>query len=321
MLLKCLKIYFRISLLDIKSKLFPILPVWGKSYRRENLHGDILRMLLLQGRLQELLMNKMYGRNVKGVVFDTFNGLLVNNYSDVQMNINLGFNGYYDKSKIEFILSLLNKDACVYIVGAHIGTLVIPLGRFARKVVAFEANPATFEFLTQNIHLNQLNNVDIYNYAIYDKAINIEFYQNKVNSGGSKVKPVTDDYMYNYDAPEVIEVSGKILDDFIEENEIELPDLIIMDIEGAEFPALKGASDCLKHARYLYIEFVPHHLSKVANITVKDFINVITMHFPNMQLVENNMKGQAMKYKDAEILSKLTALYEQNVGADLLFYK
>jgi FkbM family methyltransferase len=276
---------------------------------------------MLRSSLQQKILNALFGTHITGVVFDTYNGLMSNSLSEVLINTYLGFGGSYDKSKVAFLLSMLKEDDTVYIIGAHIGTLVVPVGKLVKEVIAFEPNPETFQLLDRNIQLNHLQNIQIFNHAVYSEETEISFYQSKVNSGGSKVRPVTDDYMYNYDNPETIKVSSKILDAFVQERSINMPDVIIIDIEGAEFHALKGASRCLQHARCLYIEFVPHHLTNVANITVDDFAKAITSYFPLMKVIDDAVKDTAATYEGENILLKLRELFNENICSDLLFYK
>lgn len=312
---------FRVNFLFKKVRLLRDLPIFGRLYRSRMLHNDLFTILRLKSRLQERLSREIFGEHIAGIAFETYNGLLVNSPSDVEINRRLGFFGSYDKKKVAFLLSLLKPDDQVFIVGAHIGTLTIPVAKAVRKVVAFEANPATFRYLDWNVRLNHLPNVQVYNYAIYSEEVQIPFYQNKANSGGSKVKPVTDHHMYNYDHPDEIRVEGKVLDDLVTRNNIDFPDMIVMDIEGAESAALKGANACLSHARYLYIEFEPHHLTNVANVSVEDFTAAITKHFPYMRIVDDMINEDVKVYEGAAILQILSDLYHKNSGEDLLFYK
>jgi FkbM family methyltransferase len=169
--------------------------------------------------------------------------------------------------------------------------------------------------------LNKLDNIQIHNYAIYCGEGKLSFYQNTANSGGSKVRPVKDHFWYNYDTPEVVEVDAKVLDDLVNSKGYDYPNIIIMDIEGSEFAALKGACNCLHHAQYLYIEFVPHHLSNVANITVSEFLEAITPHFTAMMIVDDRKGGLPDKYTGDGILQKLTEYYNEGISSDLLFLK
>ncbi|HEY4111760.1 FkbM family methyltransferase [Puia sp.] len=321
MIIKSITQVVKLRWLTAKHRYFPRVPVVGRRYRRNGLEKDVLNSLLIRSRLQENILKALFGRNIRGVVFSAYNGAFVNSLNDVIVSENLGFVGSYDKEKIVYLLSFLNSDSCVYIVGAHIGTLVVPIARAVRKVLTFEANPQTYGFLSWNISLNQLSNVEHYNYAIYDKETELSFYQCRANTGGSKIKPVSDHFYYNYDKPTEVKVKTRLLDGFTDPCEKNYPDMIIMDIEGAEYAALRGAPKCLEHARYLYIEIMPHHLSNVANVKLKDFLDSITAFFPQMNIVDEVIRGEHTIYSGSLIYEKLEQYYNRNQKTDCLFFK
>jgi hypothetical protein len=94
-----------------------------------------------------------------------------------------------------------------------------------------------------------------------------------------------------------------------------------MDIEGSEYLAIKGAPDCLRSAKLLYIEFVPHHLDNVAGISLEDFINVLTPFFSSMQIMHELIDGKNTKYTGENMYIEMKKLYSEGKSADLLFYK
>ena len=310
----------RLKWLHIKSSFFRLLPV--KSAWRRNFESTYrLLALKLKSRIQERIVRSVFGQYAYGVVFKSYNGLLMSNFSDIEISSQLGFAGAYDRHKIDFLKSIAADCRSVYIVGAHIGTLLVPMSLAGKEIVAFEANPITFQYLRNNVALNHLTHVRMYNYALYDRDARLPFYQSKANTGGSKIKPVHDHFIYNYDEPELIEVVGRPLDDVVTSEGIDLPDLIIMDIEGAEFHALGGAYKCLSTARYLYIEFVPHHLKNVAHVSIDAFIAIIMKHFTAMCIVDEAVRHHKKTYRGDEIVQRLTQLYQVEVAVDLLFNK
>src|SRR5699024_1081387 len=118
-----------------------------------------------------------------------------------------------------------------------------------------EANPETFDFLQNNILVNRIRNAEIFNLAVYDEETTLTFYQSHANTGGSKIKPHTDRFIYTYDNPTKVMVNSIRLDYFINTHKLPHPDLLVVDIEGAEYAALKEATECLQSCKYLYIEF------------------------------------------------------------------
>ena len=93
---------------------------------------------------------------------------------------------------LELLKSRMKQKGHFVNVGAHIGTITLPMAKISSKVTAFEPFPKTFNHLKKNIELNNLRNVDIYNLALGDKYENIFFMDDnndrlKNNNGGIHV--------------------------------------------------------------------------------------------------------------------------------------
>ena len=171
------------------------------------------------------------------------------------------------------------------IVGAHIGSLAIPIANICSKVVAIEANPNNFKLLQTNVKLNNTDNIIIHNIAASDKKENIKFQLNTVNSGGSKRVPINNHYIYTYDNPEVIDVEAHSLDNYLSNKEF---DLVLIDIEGSEYFAMKGMADILAQTKTLIVEFLPHHITNVAGVKLTDFLNNIPGHLKKLTIPSKN---------------------------------
>jgi tRNA A58 N-methylase Trm61 len=63
---------------------------------------------------------------------------------------------YHQNETLELLQHFITPDSVVVDIGAHIGTLAIPLARLAGKVIAFEPTPTTFALLKKNIEANNL---------------------------------------------------------------------------------------------------------------------------------------------------------------------
>ncbi len=59
-------------------------------------------------------------------------------------------------------------------------------------------------------------------------------------------------------------------------------DLVVMDIERSEYYAPQGMERILTSRNCLIVEFVPHHLSNVAGISVRQFLEPILPHFSKL---------------------------------------
>jgi len=199
-------------------------------------------------------ISRQLGDGVKSVIVESKNGTLAVDPRDLEVGLKLRNNGSYGLDEIARINELISTQSNVLVVGAHIGSLVIPIAKNCNKVVAIEANPNNFNLLKTNLHLNKTENVSIHNIAASSKQETIKFQMNVVNSGGSKRLPKNNEYMYRYDNPEVIEVQAHSLDEYLDENNF---DLVLIDIEGSEYFAMQGMEKILSNCNTLIVEFLP----------------------------------------------------------------
>jgi FkbM family methyltransferase len=135
-------------------------------------------------------------------------------------------------------------------VGAHAGHYtLIGSKRVGQngKVIAIEADPSNFEILNRNIKLNGLTNIIALNYAAYSKQTKLKLYLPVKGSGFSIYNTI----MVNRAKPEekFIEVNANTLDYLLQQNGIRDANWIKIDVEGAEFEVLKGATDVLSKSK------------------------------------------------------------------------
>ena len=230
-------------------------------------------------------ISRQLGDGVKSVIVESKNGTLAVDPRDLEVGLKLRNNGSYGLDEIARINELISTQSNVLVVGAHIGSLVIPIAKNCNKVVAIEANPNNFNLLKTNLHLNKTENVSIHNIAASSKQETIKFQMNVVNSGGSKRLPKNNEYMYRYDNPEVIEVQAHSLDEYLDDNNF---DLVLIDIEGSEYFAMQGMEKILSNCNTLIVEFLPHHLKNVADVTVERFLSLIPKQFTKLTIPSKN---------------------------------
>jgi FkbM family methyltransferase len=258
-----------------------------------------------QERAQQALdrKNRMssFGPNASGLLVTTKHGLFAVDPEDSGVSGILLHEGCYAEPEYMLAKSLISKKGDVLIVGAHIGAFAVPLSKDCNRLVAIEANPHTYEYLKTNLILNCCSNVTSYNIAAGDKPEKIQFLLNTENSGGSKRKPTSVQLAYVYDDPEITEIDAMPLDTLLEQS---MFDLILMDIEGSEYFALKGMQRILSCSKALSVEFLPHHLSFVAGVEIDDFIATILPHFNWMYIPTHDR----VVPKD-EIVEKIGEMY------------
>lgn len=172
------------------------------------------------------------------------------------------------------------------VVGAHIGTIAIPLSKHCSELVAIEPNPRAFEVLQLNAAMNGCENMVLANFAAGDKEEMIEFVVEYNNSGGSKRMPVHKDKMFFQGKTETIKVPMARLDDAVT-GEF---DLVFMDCEGSEYFAFQGMQRILASAQTLIVEFIAEHITLVAGVTIEDFLRPIKDHFNELFVPTTGVK-------------------------------
>ena len=257
---------------------------------------------------------KKLGKDVKAIIVTTKNGIFAVDPGDLEVGDKLRNQGSYGLDEIERVSELITEDSNILIVGAHIGSLAIPISKKCANLVAIEANPQNYELLKINTKLNKIKNITTHNIAASSKQEKIKFQMNTVNSGGSKRLPINNEYMYRYDNPEVIEIEAYSLDNYLDKKNF---DLILIDIEGSEYFAMQGMKEILSNCNTLIIEFLPHHLKNVADVSVEQFLSLIPKHFTKLIIPSKN---ETHSIDVGGVI--LQQMYNNNQGDDgIIFHK
>lgn len=252
-----------------------------------------------------------FGPNAVGLFVEAKTGLFVVDPEDSSVSAQLLQCGEYAPDEIGLVSRFI-RGGDVIVVGSHIGAHVVVLSRISKRLVAIEANPRTFKLLSANIRLNELKNVEAYNVAVGAGGGTIPFVLNRENSGGSKRMPTAKHMHYFYDDPEVIEVDMVALDDLINRREF---DIILMDIEGSEYFALKGMPELLERAGAVAIEFLPHHLVDVSGVTPEQFVEPLIEFFEWLYIPQGNLI-----IPKEQIVHKMRQMYDAGEGHDLIVF-
>ncbi len=149
--------------------------------------------------------------------------------------------GTYENADAQLLGSLFAPDQTVLDVGANIGWYALHAAdRFPSSIIhAFEPVPRTFEYLQRNIAMNDLDNVIAHNFGLSDRSGDVSFFVYPEGSGGASMANTSE-------RASVTQVTAKVrrLD------ELELsPDVIKIDVEGAELLTFRGGIETLKRCR------------------------------------------------------------------------
>lgn len=223
----------------------------------------------LSRRLRGDWQTKSLKKHGLAIVAETKNGLLAVQAGDFNVSRALLANGEYDWPQITWLNDLLNKDSRVVFAGAHIGAVLIPVVRAAatQSVLAYEPSPRNFNLLSMNLRLNSIAGVTLVNAALGERAGDIQFTENSINTGNSRVAPSGGE----------ITVAMETLDHTIPAD-WDAVDLIVMDTEGSEVAAMRGAQATLAKTRNLYVEFSPEQLTEQGSSAV-EFAETVEKYF------------------------------------------
>lgn len=148
-------------------------------------------------------------------------------------------NLYYGLDELNdmgFLLHFLRKEDVFIDVGSNVGSYtILASAEIGAKTISIEPVPSTFNFLTNNISLNNISDlVDVHNIALGSRNGSIRFtiHQDTVN------------HVAINNEKDSIEVQVDTLDSVIRERN---PCLIKIDVEGYESEVLKGADITLKN--------------------------------------------------------------------------
>lgn len=171
---------------------------------------------------------------------------------------------------IKYLKKIINKkNSTIIEIGAEIGTDTVNFDKFlsSPKIYSFEPDPRNFERLSQRV--KGLDNIKIYNLAISDGKgfadffLSEDIYGNRDGQGSSSLKKPKNvgEIFSTILFEEKVKVETISLDEWVEENDIQLIDFIWADVQGAEDLIIKGGINSLNNiTRYFYTEFSDNEL-------------------------------------------------------------
>jgi FkbM family methyltransferase len=155
----------------------------------------------------------------------------------------------FNPDREEDILKLFcpKEGGIVVDVGAHIGKYSIIASKMVGskgKVIAIEAHPDNCDILKQNITLNKLSNVIVLNCAAHSTETLVKLYEPGQEDGFTIYNTIMTDRP-SLNTQRYIEVKANTLDSLLLEKGIKQVNWIKIDVEGAEFEVLRGATAIL----------------------------------------------------------------------------
>jgi FkbM family methyltransferase len=148
-------------------------------------------------------------------------------------------------------------------IGAHIGRYALIASKRVGengRVVAIEANPDNFQMLNSNVELNQLTNVKSLNCAVYSQETKIKLYLAGERTGQTIYNTIMVERA-NEGREKFVEINANTLDYLLQLQSISEVNWIKIDVEGAEYEVLRGATSIISHSKDISLLIEVHNLS------------------------------------------------------------
>ena len=196
---------------------------------------------------------KMAARGKDTILRDIQGSKMLLDSSDMVLSKTLYFTGVWEKEVTDLLRAITREGMTFVDVGAHVGYFTLLGARLVGKtglVCAFEPYINNYTLLTKNVWLNRYDNVLRENKAVTDAVGIASLFLAKSNSGDGKLWPSL--------GQKKVDVETTTLDKFCECSGLS-PDIIKMDIQGAEMAALRGMDGLIRAnpSLKLIIEFWP----------------------------------------------------------------
>ncbi|MEC9293739.1 MAG: FkbM family methyltransferase [Chloroflexota bacterium] len=163
-------------------------------------------------------------------------------------------------------IDLANGKHTVFDIGAHIGLVTLPLAATisARGTIyAFEPGNSNRKFLEQHLRINEIKNVTVVSDLVGEKfKASANFYQSTSDSG---MNTITDTgRRKGYKQTIVKQIT---LDEFCNLHKLQ-PQLIKIDVEGAELRVLQGGVKVLRqYMPTIFLSVHPRHIAESGGST------------------------------------------------------
>jgi FkbM family methyltransferase len=162
--------------------------------------------------------------------------------------------GEYERPVQEVLCQLLKEGDVFYDVGANVGFFTLLAARKVGSggfVYAFEPVPSNAEQIQRNAVLNGCENICVVNVAVSDTVGRGELFLAR-HAGGSTLAECG----APPDLIGTVEVETISIDSHVKREMVRMPNVVKIDVEGAELSVLQGMREVLRTARpVLLIEF------------------------------------------------------------------
>jgi len=194
-------------------------------------------------------------------------GLKIHTYNAYDLMFReLYLHGYYQDDVLVALLNLIKKDDVFWDVGANYGYMSVFVEKacsLAIKIHAFEPNPTVVQILKTNLDVNACSNTEVHEIGLSEHACEIPLYRAWDNSWNATIIPRYGECMTDHSmAPTTI--TCRPIDELVQT--IQPPNVIKIDVEGAEHLVLRGGMKYIRSMRPILLLEFNRKILQISNI-------------------------------------------------------
>jgi FkbM family methyltransferase len=198
-----------------------------------------------------------------------------------------------ENAQIKQAMKFLKKDAVCFDVGANVGMYSLLFAKYSRFVYAFEPLPRNISYLKRTLQINNVENVCIVSMAMACATGVMHFQEGNCNSEGKLCEDGK------------LTVNTISCDDFVSNHEA--PNLVKIDVEGAELSVLQGAKNTL-------LEHTPNILLSTHSQKLKnDCLDLLRSMDYTVRPIEKTTIKTASTVRPIETASEFLAVPNEGV--------
>lgn len=171
---------------------------------------------------------------------------------------------------IQYIDAHSNITPVLVDVGAHIGTVTKHFAEKDWRVIAFEPEPGNHQRLLESIGSNE--HVTVVQKAVSDVEETVEFYVSPKHYGIHSLQPFHETHT------EKITVQSTRIDTVLRDLDIDAVGYLKIDIEGADFLALRSVDFEKTHPQLVMVEFMDARSQKNFDYNYHDMVNYMEQY-------------------------------------------
>jgi FkbM family methyltransferase len=232
------------------------------------------------------------------VVINDFFGLKFACHLGEHMGSHIYWRGAYSGAQLKVLANILRPGGVFLDLGANHGEFSVVASRLVGMhghVFSFEPSPIMRRRLEQNIDLNGLTNINVEPVALANQPGRFDlFAPTNAFRDGTRHDGLPSLYLKkcanrkDIEAMTSVQVDVTTLDEWANTRQRLHVDVIKLDIEGAELPALKGGVSLIKRCRPALIIELNAVTSAAAGYRTEDLVNWLQLHSYELRRIESN---------------------------------